>query len=180
MPRIIELPIIVCGEEKYPKDNYIQINYTNDVIVRITRPTAEDFERIYSYREPLYKIPLHKITKYLTVFARYFFEPQNQLRREAIELSSHVTGYTRQMLARDYAIITSYLAQRVTSYDTIESELGDYRVLDSWVRTKVARIRAFPRGRALHVLVVRGIDTRSTDLLRKGYAMSLKSRTTSA
>ena len=153
MSDVIDLPIIVCGEVKYPDENSITLNYANDVHVRIARPTERDLERIYAFSEPLHEIPIQKVASYLTRFSPFFNNPENGLRQKAIELSSKLTGYTREMLERDYSIIAAYLSSRTTSYDTIESELGDCRVLDAWVRRKVARIRAFPRGRALHVLV---------------------------
>lgn len=153
MSKIIKLPIIVCGKLKYPKNDYIDIEYINDVVVRITKPTEKDFEKIFNYSESLYKIPIEKVSRFLSVFARSFLNPDNPLRKEAVELSSHITGYSKEMLARDYGIIAAYLSQRFTSYDVVEAELGDNRILDTWVRNKVARVRAFPRGRAFHVLV---------------------------
>jgi long-chain-fatty-acyl-CoA reductase len=153
MARLIDLPIMICGELKYPADDYIEIDYSNGVTARITRPSAEDFERIFSYAEPLHLLPIEKVSRYLSTFGRSFSNPSNPIRREAVELSAHVTGYSKEMLERDYAIISAYLSPRFTSYEVVESELGDHRILDEWVRRKVARVRAFPRGRALHVLV---------------------------
>lgn len=154
MKKIIELPIIICGEIKYPEgDNYIEINYENDVLVRITRPSKEDFKRIFDYSQELHKVPLAHVSRYMTVFARKFLNPMNPIRQEAVELSSYVTGYSKEMLDRDYGIISAYLSARHTSYEMLEAEFGDWRITEEWVRNKVARVRAFPRGRVFHILV---------------------------
>jgi long-chain-fatty-acyl-CoA reductase len=153
MTKIIKLPIIICGELKYPEEDYISIDYYNNVQVRITRPTNEDLEKIYHYKAPLHDIPISKVTRYLSHFAQSFFNPENPIRKEAVELSTYVTGYSKEMLDRDYSIISAFLSQRFTSYEILEAELGSDKILDTWVKNKVARIRAFPRGRAFHILV---------------------------
>ena len=151
---VINLPIIICGEIKHPEDNeYLEVNYVNGTVVRITKPSADDLRKIYDYSGPLHDIPVAKVSRYMSRFAREFMDKEHPLRKQAVEYSSLVSGYTKEMLNRDYSVISAYLSARYTSYETLESELGDHRILDQWVRRKIARVRAFPRGRALHVLV---------------------------
>jgi long-chain-fatty-acyl-CoA reductase len=153
MTKYIDLPIVVCGETKYPSGDPIRLQYENDVEVRITRPTEDDLEQIFRYHEPLETIPVAKVSRYLSTFAQSFANPEHPLRKEAVSLSSYITGYNEKMLDRDYGIITAFLSARFSSYDLVASELGDGEIMDSWIRRGVARVRAFPRGRALHVLV---------------------------
>ena len=153
MTKTIDLPIVICGETKYPGKNPIVLHYENDVEVRITRPTPEDFEQIFSYNEPLHEVSIAKVSRYLSTFGQYFSNPDNPLRCEAVSLSADITGYHEKMLARDYGIISAFLSARFSSYDLVDSELGNGEIMDEWIRRGVARVKAFPRGRALHILV---------------------------
>lgn len=153
MSKIIELPIIICGELKMPKEHYIEIKYSKDVIVRITKPTKEDLDKIYNYNVDLSKLKFSEVSKYIAKFSLDFLREDNQTRLDAIELSSYITGYTKKMLERDYDIICDHLSAPFTIYDIATAELGDYRMLDEWVHRQLVKIKAFPRGRAFHVLV---------------------------
>ncbi|RCX11149.1 long-chain-fatty-acyl-CoA reductase [Anaerobacterium chartisolvens] len=153
MPRIIELPIIICGELKYPKDDYIELKYSNDITVRITRPSKEDLQSIYDFSEDINSIRFSDLAKYITNFASSFYNPENSIRKEAIELSACITGYEEKMLARDYDIISDYLSYKYNIYDIVGAELGSYRMLDGWERKELVKLRAFPRGRTFHILV---------------------------
>lgn len=152
MKKIIELPIIVCGELIYPKNEYIELEYSN-AIVRIKKPAKHDIDKIICYNESLHDIPFHEITGYLNKFASAFMQPNNELRRETAVLSSLVTGYSKEMTNRCLFIIGDYILDRYLMYNKVEAEFGDCRILDTWVRNQVARVRAFPRGRAFHILV---------------------------
>jgi len=153
MKKLIELPIIVCGEYKYPKEDYIELEYTDGIVVRIAKASNEDIEKITNYREKLEDIPLHEITAYLSNFGRSFVDPNNEIRKEAVDLASQITGYSPEMVDRDYWIIAEYMLERHVSYNLLDAELGNYRILDEWVANQLARVRAYPRGRAFHVLV---------------------------
>jgi len=153
MNKVIEIPIIVCGKLIYPEDEYTEIAYSGGVKVRITKFTDEHAKAIESNREKLHDIPLHEVTGYLSNFAVEFMKEDNPIRLEAIEFACATTGYSKETMARDYFIIAEYVLHRHIPYNLVEAELGDSRILDNWVTNQVARIKAFPRGRAFHVLV---------------------------
>lgn len=152
MKKILNLPIIINGELIYPSNEYIELEYTK-AIVRITKPSKNEINKILSFNDALHDISVHEVTGYLSKFGSKFLEPGNKTFEEAVELSSIVTGYSKEMTKRCFYIISEYLLERHLLCNKIEAEFGDYRILDTWVRNQVARVRAFPRGRAFHILV---------------------------
>jgi len=153
MSKLIELPIIICGEIKMPQDDYIELKYSDDVIVHITRPSKEDLRRIYDYNEDLNSLSFIELAKYITQFAKRFLDDDNENRQRAIELSPYVTGYTKEMLKMDYDVICDHLSKLYNIYDAVSAEFTTYRIMDEWVTNQLCKVRAFPRGRAFHVLV---------------------------
>jgi long-chain-fatty-acyl-CoA reductase len=104
------------------------------------------------------------VTQYIANGAAKWFNVGDSLRKESLELARAATGLSQKMLERDYWMIAAYLMHRTSIYDLLDSELGDHHMMDEWVRRQTARVRAFPRGRTLHIMVgnVRCQSPRST------------------
>ncbi|WP_078937794.1 acyl-CoA reductase [Streptomyces virginiae] len=154
---IVDLPIIVCGELRYPTGlkpaEVIDIEYSGGITIRLPRLTESDIDQILSSRVLLQDMPLAQITQYISNAGTRWANPADALRQQAVELASQVTGYSKEMISHDYANVGGYLMFRNNLYDLLDSELGDHHLLEEWTRNQVAKIRAFPRGRVLHVLV---------------------------
>jgi long-chain-fatty-acyl-CoA reductase len=154
MSTTLDLPIIVCGELRYPDgDDIVVLKYEGDTNVHLPRLAGEDVERIVANRESLHDVPLAQVTGYLSAAGLRWVDPHDPLRREAVENAAATTGYSQTTVERDYNTIGDYLMFRNNYYDMLDAELGDHHVMDEWVRNQVALVRAFPRGRALHVMV---------------------------
>jgi long-chain-fatty-acyl-CoA reductase len=150
----ISIPKIICGEviESSPAGMH-EIEYSNGVCVCIPKLIDDDLEKIYKNRSQMHHLPLSDITRYLQKSGQALANAQDPFRERAAELGSLVTGLSPPMIHRDFKTISSYLKHRNVIYDLLDAELGDHAMMDEWVRNQVARVRAFPRGRALHVLV---------------------------
>jgi long-chain-fatty-acyl-CoA reductase len=152
MSRIIELPIIICGEIKKPDEHFIEMKYSEDVTVRITKPSKRDLDKIYHYNQDLSAIHISDTAKYIARFADNFLKNSSQTKLEAIELAPLISGFTKETHARDFDLICHHLCLKSTTYDVVETELGHAFIMDEWVRDKQAKVKAFPRGRAFHIL----------------------------
>lgn len=152
--RLVDIPKIVCGEETFPQSDAdsITVTYAGGITLRIARLTDADVQRIAQNRTLLHDIPLAEVTAFLQRGAEGFGRLSEGLTSEAVELCCGITGFSRQMVIRDYRQISGYLGYRNVLYDLLDAEFGDHRVVDEWVRRQVARVRAFPRGRVLHVV----------------------------
>ena len=153
MSHCIDLPFILNGLIVEPKADAVEIDYSGDVRVRMPRLTERDFSALAENREPLHTLTLADVSRYLANAGANWFNPDYPLRREAVDLACRITGYSEPMLERDYSLIGDYLMYPNNFYDLLSAELFDSRILDEWVTNQVARIRAFPRGRVLHVMV---------------------------
>jgi long-chain-fatty-acyl-CoA reductase len=152
--RTISLPIMVCGELHFPQgDDVVELEYINDLRVRLPQMRAADVTRVIENRENLAGIPLATVSEFLSAAGQLWVNPQHKLRREAVEHAEATTGYSRKTLEYDYWTTGDFLMFRNNFYDLLDAELGSHTMLDEWVRNQVARVRAYPRGRALHVLV---------------------------
>lgn len=151
---MINIPKIICGHEIHPGDGTddVTIDYAGGVVVRIPRLTEDDLDRIAASRRLLHDVPLGEVTEYIRRGAIGIGDVGAGLGREALELCCSITGFSREMVAQDYQLIGGFLANRNVMYDLLDAELGDHRMADEWVRRQVARVRAFPRGRVLHVV----------------------------
>lgn len=61
-------------------------------------------------------------------------------------------GYSEEMAKLEANWIAMILSSYASIYDIIEAELGHRYVLDDWIPREEAQIRAYPRGRSLHIL----------------------------
>jgi len=61
-------------------------------------------------------------------------------------------GYSEKMAKLEANWIAMLLSSYASIYDVIEAELGNRYVLDEWIPREEAQIRAYPRGRSLHIL----------------------------
>lgn len=155
MTDIIDLPIIVEGEILHATgdDDLVELPYANGHVVRMPKLRDEHVERILSRRDRWHDVPLSEVSNYITKAGVAWSNPNHPRRVEAIDRAVRITGYSRPMLERDGWTIGKHLSFRSNLYDLLDAELGDHRMMDEWVRRDVARVRAFPKGRVLHVLV---------------------------
>lgn len=153
--KVIKLPKIICGRIIYQKegDEVITLKYENGVTVEMPSVTEEDVQAIISNREKLFDIPLSEVTDYLGNAGKKMVDDKYELKREAMDLGAEVSGYSVPMFQRDYFIIGNYIGGRYHLYDLLDAEFGTHHIVDEWVRNQVGRIRAYPRGRALHIMV---------------------------
>lgn len=154
MTEVFDLPLIVCGKERFPtEDNAVEVRYASGCSVRIPAFTEEDARAVVASRELLDEIPLSEVSRYISNGGALWLDPTSEIRNEAIEIACKLTGYSRPMLERDYWTIGDYLQFPNNLYELLDAELGTSSIVDEWVPRLVARVRAYPRGRALHVMV---------------------------
>jgi len=153
--KVIRLPKIICGEVLYAdeQDEVERLEFEGGVVVEIPKLTKDDLARITQNRELLCDVPLGEVAGYIGNAGQKLLNYDDPLTKESLSIGSELTGYSNEMYKTDYFIIGTYVSIKYHLYDMIEDELGSSLIVDEWVRKKVGRVRAFPRGRALHILV---------------------------
>ncbi len=152
---LIDMPIIVCGKVIRGEDREkITIKLENDVEVRLPVLTEEDVDNIINSRlnTGLHETHFDDITLFLMKVAKVWFTP-SEFVKDAIRISSQVTGYPEVMIMRDYKMLAELFANRCELYDQLETELGNRWYIDEWVSCQTCLIHAQPRGLVTNVLV---------------------------
>lgn len=156
MSKVIDLPIIICGEvvELEEGMDVNTIEYETGVTLRFPKVTEEHLEKIKKFdNKKMADLTVDDILNFLQKIGMHWSSNQYEGKEEAIELSAKVTGYDRYFTERDYLIISEYCVCRGELYDQMEAELGSHFILDEWVPRQDCLIKAFPKGKALHIMV---------------------------
>lgn len=147
---------MVLGEKIEIKDDteFETVEYERDITVRIPKVTMEHVEKIKnSNNDELKKLSFEEITVFLMKVGALWANPEYELRKKAIELSCKLTGFDECFIGRDYDLLADYIRLRAELYDQVDTELGNYFLLDEWILKNECYIHAEPRGKVLHIMV---------------------------
>lgn len=171
-----DIPLIVCGRIK--KGEEIKLYYDHGEPVKLNLPRLESKDINYMRKSPtLSDVPLVDIVSFLDQVGSALRDKNYDLRREMIEISKKVTGFSEEKLHRDIEIIGNFLMERFL-WKFIDVELcGRSNALEGWIKVGDVEIRATPRGKLLHILsgnipeiaplsVVRGILTKNANIAK--------------
>ena len=156
MKKIIDLPIIICGEARYLTESApsVSIDYNSGITLRFPKVMPEDIEKIKAFdKTSLSRMSINEIVYFLEKVGKLWQSKEFEMRNEAIELSSKITGYDPYIINRDYHIVGEYCATRTELFDQIDAEFGSHFVLDEWMPKHDCMVKAVPRGKVLHIMV---------------------------
>src|SRR3989442_6575754 len=93
--RVLDLPIVVCGERKEPSDrNYIAIPYGSDLEVRIPALERSDVENMRSCtNSALRSLHIDDIAIFMNEVGSVWLDGKSELRRLAIEYAAETNQY---------------------------------------------------------------------------------------
>ena len=180
MDQVIDLPLVLLGEkiEIDGQTDVETISYESGLTIRLPKVTPEHIEKLrQSSNSELKKMSLPEITIFLQKVGYLWQNPDYELRKKAIEISSKITGFDECFIARDFDVITGYAATRPEMFDQINAELGSYHILDEWLPREECYHHAEPRGKVFHVMVgnipiasmfsvIRGILTKNMNIAK--------------
>jgi long-chain-fatty-acyl-CoA reductase len=96
--------------------------------------------------------PLSEIVAFLNLVGRNWKSKEYSRRRIYIRYLQRFLGYSEAMAELEANWIALILCSHYRMYDTIATELGNRCIMDQWIPSEEAQVRAFPRGRCVHVL----------------------------
>jgi long-chain-fatty-acyl-CoA reductase len=152
--RTVRLPIVVCGETREgPGNDGLSVQYESGITVELPRVTAADVARIRAAsNQDLHELSIDDITIFLAEVGKRWNNPDAPLRKQALQYSCDVTGYSPRMVGYDYFVVGAALT-RPKMYDMLATELGDPYLLDEWRPYQAVYRHLQPRGKVLHVMV---------------------------
>jgi len=99
----------------------------------------------------LVDVPEQEILSFLNRIGRLWKNREYTRRRLFTRQLEEHLGYSQKMAEAEADWIASLLTSHARVWDQLAAELGSRFVMDEWVRREDSLIRAFPRGRTVHV-----------------------------
>lgn len=174
----IMLPLYINGREIRGNDVFLDYDMAHGP-VRIGLPaiTPDHIAELSSGARDLAGMALDDILSFLDRVRCIWEDENNEIRKEAFALARLVTGFHDRELEIDFGYIPLLLNGPIFPLPTLDGELRDRRVLDEWTAIGGSKVRAFPRGRVLHVLagnvpgseilsLLRGLLTKNAGILK--------------
>jgi long-chain-fatty-acyl-CoA reductase len=152
--KVLELPIVVCGEVKLPTpENSISLSYGDDMEVRIPRLEAADVARIREAdNRDIAALSVDDVAIFLNDLCKKWIDEDYEFRQLVTETIAETAGYVGPSIYYDLGLLSTAL-RRIKVYDMLESEIGDPYLLDEWLPRKTVYLHAEPRGKVTHIMV---------------------------
>jgi long-chain-fatty-acyl-CoA reductase len=152
--KVLELPIVVCGELKHPSsDNRIVLSYDSGLEVHIPALDADDVEKMrQSTNEALASMHIDDIAIFMNELGKLWLDENFKFRKLATRSAAETTGYVGPSIYYDLGLLSTAV-RRIKIYDMLESEIGDPYLLEEWIPRKTVYLHAEPRGKVVHIMV---------------------------
>ena len=89
MSELVQLPIIVNGESRYPDGvrKTLRLRYRGDLVVEIPEVTEAEIAEVLENRERLSHLSLPEVSNYLANTGAKWVDPSYKIRKQSLELS---------------------------------------------------------------------------------------------
>lgn len=171
------LPLILNGRIVYRRKT-IPLRYVwkNPVELSLPRLEDNDITKLLNAKNYLEETNTREIISFLDEVGENWKKRNYYLRTEAIELAERVTGYHKNQLELDFDLIAKSLTIKNLEA-TLDTELGDKSLIETWIRRGNSEVRVFPRGKVLHILagnvpevgilsLIRGVLSKNINILK--------------
>ncbi len=149
----LELPAIVGGARwrRDPERRSILASAGGQIAVPVLDDACVD---AILAQDPwlLVGVPLGEIAAFLNNVGHNWKSSEYARRRTYIRHLVKHLGYSQKMAETEANWIAMVLSSHYRLYDALAIELGDFRIVDEWVKREEADVRAFPCGRAFHLV----------------------------
>ena len=154
LPRVLELPIVVCGELKHLSDgdDRVILRYDGGLEVHIPALGPEDLERIRSTSHEIASIHTDDLSLFMNDMGHLWIDDDFKYRRLALRFARETARHVGPAVYYDVGLLAVAM-RRIKVYDMLEAELGDQYFLDEWLPRKTTYLHAEPRGKVVHIMV---------------------------
>ncbi|APX08376.1 long-chain-fatty-acyl-CoA reductase LuxC [Vibrio campbellii] len=169
------LPLIINGQIVSTEENRFEISFEEKKVkidsfnhVHLTQMVTHDY---------LNDLNINNIINFLYTTGQRWKSEEYSRRRAYIRSLITYLGYSPQMAKLEANWIAMILCSKSALYDIIDTELGSTHIQDEWLPQGECYVRAFPKGRTMHLLagnvplsgvtsILRGILTRNQCIVR--------------
>jgi len=159
------LPSIVSGKVIERKNNILKYNTgVGELELSMPEINHDDVAKIKKQSD-IHELPTSEIISFYTKVGKLWNKKSYDLRKDALKLTEKVTGYSSAMIEHSYDGISTMLSKEYIK-TTLDSEIGNRKFLDEWVRVKDISIHAQPRGKVLHIMAGNAPPLSAVSILR--------------
>ncbi|WP_230457495.1 acyl-CoA reductase [Leptospira santarosai] len=147
----VKLPFVIHGKAIKPESDNEQFIASNSG--NIIFPKYETFrENFRKGKNPLAETSVQDIIGFLFRVGKLWENEEYIRRRMYIKQMCEYLGYSEKMAITEADFIGSSLRGGSRLWDTLDVELGNRHILDSWIKIEDSEVKAFPKGLMTHVL----------------------------
>jgi long-chain-fatty-acyl-CoA reductase len=149
----VALPFVIAGRRRAARGDEQVIDSSGGrevAIPTLDEVMAEELLALDSFA--LVDVPLQEIISFLGRVGMLWRNEEYARRRLWIRHATDVLGYSDRQARDEADWISLILTSRRLLNDSLDIELGGHSIVDTWVRRGDAYVRAYPRGKCLHVL----------------------------
>ncbi|MFE9913402.1 aldehyde dehydrogenase family protein [Streptomyces clavifer] len=177
-PKIKNIPFAIWGERLNPEGEGHLLTFPHGPTVRIPEFTAEVAERLCNPPErTVADLSLQEIVSFLNRVGQLWKNEEYARRRLYIGELKRLHHYSQEMAEAEADLISVSLRSHSQLHDMVAVELGHRAILDRWIPREDADVRAYPRGRSVHILpgnvpysttvsLLRALITKNTAVLK--------------
>jgi long-chain-fatty-acyl-CoA reductase len=147
-----DLPFVVDGRRVEARHDVQEVQ-SGLATVRLPRFDAQ-LAAAVTTADPhvLADTPFQDIVAFLSCVGENWKDRDYPRRRLFVRQAQEIVGLSEKAAEVEANLIGVLFASYWRMHDVVELELGSRFVLDDWVRREEALVRAFPRGRSVHLL----------------------------
>ncbi len=169
------LPLIINGQIVSTEEKGYEITF-EEKKVKIDSLDHEILSQILHY-DFLSDLNVNNIINFLYTVGQRWKNEEYSRRRAYIRTLITYLGYSPQMAKLEANWIAMILCSKSALYDIINTELGSAHIQDEWLPQGECYVKAFPKGRVMHLLagnvplsgvtsILRGILTKNQCIVR--------------
>ncbi|WP_286251478.1 aldehyde dehydrogenase family protein [Streptomyces graminofaciens] len=170
-------PFMVWGRRVEPDGDARVLEFPNGARSAVPLLTPALADQLRHPPTELAETPLQEIVAYLNRIGHLWNNEEYARRRLYIRELKRMHGYSQQMADAEADLISTTLRAHGHLHDMVAVELGHRQIMDRWIPREDAEVRAYPRGRSVHILpgnvpysttvsLVRALLTKNTSVLK--------------
>jgi long-chain-fatty-acyl-CoA reductase len=147
------IPIMICGKEKTGNDHLLKFeSREGELEIGLPKVSDRDIQEMKAVnKNMMHDLSIDEIISFYQRVRKLWESKTYEKREELVDLTCRITGYSREMIELGMKQIQEMLSREYLEI-TLNSELGDERLLDEWIQKGEISVHCQPRGNILHIL----------------------------
>jgi long-chain-fatty-acyl-CoA reductase len=162
-----KVPFVICGEQKTGEQQVLEFG-PKEKRTKICLPeiTESDIQKISKGEtKAMHELSIDEIINFYSKVGKLWGSITYEKREELVDLTCAVTGYSKEMVELGMKQICWMLTKEYLEA-TVQSDIGDKRLLDEWITRAESSVHCQPRGKMLHILAGNVPAVSITSILR--------------